>query len=214
MKYTIILLLFGLSITSKVLAQNYSLQQLEASYSDLENDTILSSGDWVGELYNFQLPFSVRIGNSDITRIYIFSDGDFYRQTGGQYRNIMYAYGNCGLKHRAGDSTSHISYVVQGESPNRIAKVQFKNVGFAGDETNTDFTNFQVWFYEGGLVNELIFGPTEMAQMRAFNGAYGPLLGMGNQIVQGTPASATLGTSYSGLNGVPGSGLKLRFFRQ
>jgi len=213
MKYAFIFLAFAITFTTKAVAQTYSLERSEVTYADLENDTILSSNNWVGELYNILLPFSIRIGNRDVNSIFIFSDGAIYRLSGGQYSNIMYAYGNCGLKQKGGDTTSHISYVVEGESPNRIAKIQFKNASFAGDETNTDYTNFQIWFHEGGMANEIIFGPTALNQMRAFNGAYGPLIGIGAQILRGTPSAASFGTSFAGLNGVPSAGLKFRFFR-
>jgi hypothetical protein len=205
----IILVLSGLSLK----AQNYTLETGMTEYQQLENDTILSEPGWVAQLYPINLPFSISVGNVAINRIFVYTDGMIYRMQGTQYRNVLFPYGNTPLRHREGDSTSHISYVVEGERPNRIAKVQFKNAGFAGDETHTDVVNFQVWFYEGGMRNEVIFGPVEINQMRAFNGAYGPLIGIGSQYLIGTPANTTLSTSTRGMNGVPPEGMRVSFVR-
>lgn len=195
-------------------AQNYTLETGMTEYQHLTNDTILSENGWVAQLYPINLPFTIRVSNTDINRIFVYTDGIIYRLSGGQYRNLLFPYGNTPLRQKEGDSTSHVSYVVEGESPNRIVKVQFRNAGFAADETHSDLVNFQVWFHEGGLRNEVMYGPVEINQMRAFNGAYGPLIGLGSQYIVGTPANATISTSTRGLNGVPPEGMRLSFVRQ
>jgi len=46
---------------------------------------------------------------------------------------------------------SSVSIETTGTAPSRIAKVQFKNLGFYADTTSTlvDSANFQIWLYEG-----------------------------------------------------------------
>jgi hypothetical protein len=59
-------------------------------------------------------------------------------------------------------SLSSITYAVQGSSPNRILKVQWKNCGsydeYDINSTLAEFINFQLWIYEGTNIVEYRFG--------------------------------------------------------
>lgn len=65
-------------------------------------------------------------------------------------------------------SLSPISYLISGTAGNRIAKIEWRNVGFYSDldddGISTDFTNFQLWLYEGSNNIEIRFGPTSVNQ--------------------------------------------------
>lgn len=54
---------------------------------------------------------------------------------------------------------SPISYKMDGMAPNRIAKIQYKNVGFVADTTGLAYINFQVWLYEDSNIIEFRYGP-------------------------------------------------------
>ncbi len=198
-------------------AQTYSLAfSANQSYQNLVNDTVLSDTQWVAKKYKIVLPFPVRISNAVVNTIYVDTDGRIMRlaTSGGStfFRTLVWGFGNCGLRQKEND-TSRVSWVMEGTTPNRIAKVQFRNAGFVGDETHTDKLNFQIWIHEDGKRFELAFGPTQANLMRAMNGAYGPLLGIGIQYIRGTPTVPILSTADYGLNGLPQNGQTYRFSR-
>ena len=216
MKKTIFLILIGFWSSNLLKAQTYTLAFANQAYSPIQNDTLLTDGNWVGKLYPILLPFPVRISNNTQNQIYISADGQVMRRltSGGfvSYRSLIYGFGNCGLRQKKGDY-SHISYVTEGVSPNRITKIQFQNAGFVGDETHSDKINFQIWLYETGKRYEIVFGPKTVVPMRALNGAYGPFLGIGTQYVRGNAGAPLLGTQTYGLNGIPDSSFVYRFTR-
>jgi len=216
MKNTFIFTAILIFFVSQMQGQTYTLAFSTQAYSPLQNDTILSDTAWVGKLYPISLPFSVRISSGIIRSIFVSSDGQIMRKlTQGSftsYRSLIYGFGNCGLRQKLGD-TSQISFITEGETPNRITKIQFKNAGFVGDESHSDKINFQVWLHESGRLYELRFGPKTVVPIRAMNGAYGPFLGIGTQYMRGTPSLPQLGNLSYGMNGIPDSGMVYRFSR-
>jgi hypothetical protein len=217
MKFKAIFLFFLVLGFRAVQAQTYTLSFAgNQPYQNLVNDTILSDTQWVAKQYKIVLPFPVRISNVVVNTLYVDTDGRIRRLavSGGTstFRTLIWGFGNCGLRQKEND-TSRISWVIEGTSPNRIAKVQFQNAGFVGDETHTDKVNFQIWMHEDGKRVEIAFGPTQANLMRAMNGAYGPFLGIGSQYIRGTPTAPLLGTIDYGLNGIPQNGHTYRFSR-
>lgn len=61
-----------------------------------------------------------------------------------------------------GTSQSNISYITEGAVGVRILKIEWKNVGFFDDSTESDFMNFQMWLHEGTNVIEYRYGPSEI----------------------------------------------------
>lgn len=130
----------------------------------------------------------------------------------------------------SGISQSPISYKTEGEPGNRIFKMQWANAGFFYDDSNTSFTNLQVWLYEGSNVIELHFGPTEVEDPSVFDFT-GPLIGFMDEysliddvfqnvfyltgpvehptVVQST--FSQIDTISSTLHSAPGNGLIYRF---
>lgn len=216
MRHIACILLFLLGLSGVTSAQTYSLATENRPYQDLQNDTVLSDTQWVAKQYPIVLPFPLRVANANVTNIWVDTDGRIRRRvtTGGftSFRTVAWGFGNCGLRQKEGD-VSRISWVMEGQSPNRIAKVQFKNAGFVGDDSHSDKVNFQIWMHEDGKRIEVVFGPVATVPMRALNGAYGPFLGIGSQYVRGTPAAPLLGTQDFGLNGIPSEGQVFRFWR-
>ena len=216
MKIPFVMICFLWLISLKTNGQTYTVNFANEAYQPLVNDTTVSDSGWVGKLYPLNMPFPVLISNVSVSQIFVDTDGRIMRRTGqgtsASYRTLIYGYGNCGLRQLASD-TSTISYLISGESPERIVKIQFRNAGFVGDETHTDKVNFQVWLYESGKRYEIRFGPNEMVPLRALNGAYGPFLGIGSQYLRGVPNTPSLGTLDYGLNGHPENGYVYRFTR-
>jgi len=80
-------------------------------------------------------------------------------------------------------SLSPYSYKVEGESPNRIVKIEIKNSGFFNsliDNINDDqFINLQVWLYEADNAIEIAFGPVNITSpLNIFDGENGTFIGM------------------------------------
>ena len=213
-----IIILFVLLISYyNTKAQTYTASFAIQAYSQLQNDTVLTDTNWVGKIIPLKIPFNVRISSLALNQIYINVDGQIMRRsttTSGFvfYSTLIYGFGNCGLRQKKGD-ISRISYVTEGISPNRIVKIQFKNAGFVGDEKHEDKINFQIWLYESGKQYNVCFGPKTVIPLRALNGAYGPLLGIGRRYLRGTPAAPVLGTASYGFNGIPDSSFTYRFTR-
>lgn len=216
MKLVLSMVLFLIALSNGIQAQTYTLSTATAAYQDLMTDSVLSDTLWVGKKYRLVLPFPIRISNVSTTQIFVDTDARIQRltTTGGfsSYRTMFWAFGNCGLRQKEGD-ISKISYALEGETPNRIAKIQFKNAGFVGDESHIDKLNFQIWMHEDGKRVEVVFGPVQGSPMLALNGAYGPFIGIGNQFLRGTPQAPLLGSQDYGLNGMPQEGMVYRFTR-
>lgn len=80
-------------------------------------------------------------------------------------------------------SLSNISYLLEGAPGSRILKIEWKNVGFYSelefDNISTDFTNFQLWLYEGSNDIEIHFGPNSITQPNlSFDGEAGTYIGL------------------------------------
>jgi hypothetical protein len=61
------------------------------------------------------------------------------------------------------NGNSRISYTVSGTTGSRIAKVEFRNLGFY-DGAASDTANFQIWLYEGSNKIEYHVGPNNTAE--------------------------------------------------
>ncbi|MCF6307727.1 MAG: T9SS type A sorting domain-containing protein [Flavobacteriaceae bacterium] len=76
-----------------------------------------------------------------------------------------------------GNSTSPISYKVEGVAGSQILKIEWKNFGFYGDTTENDFMNMQVWLYEGTNVIEYRYGESDINNPNeSFEGGTGPVV--------------------------------------
>ena len=216
MKSFFILLLSVVCYYHIARAQTYTAAFANQAYIQLQNDTVLTDTNWVGKIIPLKTPFNVRISSYTLNQIYIHVDGQIMRRSSGggfvYYSTLIYGFANCALRQKKGD-ISRISHITEGVSPNRIVKIQFKNAGFVGDEKHEDKINFQIWLYESGKQYDICFGPKSLVPIRALNGAYGPLLGIGNRYLRGTPGTPVLGTSSYGFNGIPDSSFTYRFTR-
>jgi len=69
------------------------------------------------------------------------------------------------------DGSTH-RYVTEGESPNRIYKLEFNNIGFDYEmsmtQTAPSTAHFQVWLHENGMI-EYHYGPNTITDLGAIN---------------------------------------------
>ncbi len=110
--------------------------------------TILSSNGWDDTTVVFNLPagFNFKYHGTPVTQWRMDTHGGLYPNDldfGLQAPFIM------GIKSDYLDNgNSKISFDVSGTTGSRIAKVEFRNLGFYGGNA-TDTANFQIWLYEG-----------------------------------------------------------------
>lgn len=157
-------------------------------YTPLGNNAIelIGSTDWDDEVVPFTLPFDFYYKGMLVQRWVMDTYGGLYpidNYTAGSIPPIAAFYSDYTDR---GDS--RVDYEVTGSTGNRIAKVEFKDVGYFSDLQKNDFANFQIWLYEGSNRIEYHAGASSITEGR-FNvsSEYGDLL--------------ITGLNYAGLSG-------------
>lgn len=178
-KHLTIIIIIGLTLN--IQAQSYTFSVSNGSYSDLAGSTSLNNGmTWDDP--QFTIPIGFNFEYFDVTISHLFIEdwglGGFLTtdtsETG--IFPLLIPYGadviDRGYDFNADSSTtgslSNISYLIEGAAGSRILKIEWKNVGFyselGDDNISTDYTNFQLWLYEGTNDIEIHFGPTSVTQ--------------------------------------------------
>ncbi|MGB0424182.1 MAG: T9SS type A sorting domain-containing protein [Flavobacteriales bacterium] len=208
-----------LAFTMNVSAQEYDFTISTDTYVNLEGTTSLNNGEvWDDPEFTVPLGFSFSYFNEVIaTEVYIgFGYGGWITFVQGFSGNIpsLIPYGadiiDRGYDDETGEGTSlsNVSHSTTGEPGNRIMKIEWNNVGFyeelTSDNVSTDFTNFQLWLYEGSNIIEMRFGPNSINNVEQsfetlggsyvalypdYDGDNDELSGPG-QCLQGSPATA------------------------
>jgi len=182
------LLFAGLLSSSVIFGQFYTFNSYSETYQDLNNSTSLNNNDvWDDPDYIIPIGFDFQFFDTISDTIYISSAGvgGFLTFNNSQSVNspMLIAYGadiiDRGFNNQI--SISNISYELTGTSGNQILKIEWQNVGFYGDVMNngssTDYTNFQLWLYEGSNTIEIHFGPNSIVDtFNAFGGETGSIV--------------------------------------
>lgn len=177
-------------------SQPYSFKVSSGTYTHLSNSTSLNSGiTWDDPNFKVPIGFVFQFFNNPIQEIYIddFGLGGFLMTdtNSSGITSLLIPY-NLDIVDRGSDtsnfqgqpgSLSPISYELSGNVGSQILKIEWRNVGFrddlADDNNATDFTNFQLWLYEGSNIVEMHYGPSSILQPQiSFGGAPGPAVGM------------------------------------
>ncbi len=184
MKKTILLmLLFPALLFSQT---NFQFTVLNDPYQDLVGSTSLNNGQtWDDPGYFIPLGFDFEISTHIFNSIYIvnWSVGGTL-STSPNFSGIVPFFYPIGqdiidLGYGTGSSLSNISYLTEGNAGNRILKIEWNNVGFFDDSTESDFMNFQMWLYEGSNIIEYRYGPSQINNPNeSFEGETGPSVGI------------------------------------
>jgi hypothetical protein len=159
----------------------YSFTKTTGTYSNLVSPISLTNGaTWDDPQLTIPLGFNFDYFDSTINKIFIedFGLGAYLlintSETGVIPTLIPYGADivDRGYDDNVGPTTSGglspISYQISGTSGSKIMKIEWKNVGFLEDigdnGISIDFTNFQLWLYEGSNVIEIHFGPNSITQ--------------------------------------------------
>lgn len=127
------------------------------------------------------------------------------------------------------NSISPITYKLEGQTPNRILKLEWRNAGFYGEydilTSQNDFINFQMWLFETSNTIEFHYGSSSIVSPAAsFDGETGPIVALGKfdttnfniikaDILTGSSSNPTVINSEGFLTGVPANGTIYRFTR-
>ncbi|MBS1910444.1 MAG: T9SS type A sorting domain-containing protein [Bacteroidetes bacterium] len=124
------------------------------------------------------------------------------------------------------DSTSSISYQLQGPEGERVLKVQWKNMGMTGNSSG-DYVNLQIWLNGKDNSYEVHVGPNHVSGTAAYYNNNGPAIGgfLSNYdfsvvdatvhlIGNPTRPSLELTQAYYPMSGTPGSGTVYHFAYQ
>ena len=119
------------------------------------------------------------------------------------------------------DGKSFIAQTTEGNSPNRIFKIEWGNLGFLYDTLGFDSVSYQVWFYEGSGVIEYHYGPSSVNNPFSWDGEVGPYVylidydGENTYGLKGNPATPTSYSSFltgaGPLTAVPAANAVFRF---
>jgi hypothetical protein len=161
MKKTLLLVIILFSLYSGTNGQTYSFTYSTSTYTDLSSPIIVSTPYWDDfSVWGVPLPFSFTCFGTAFDSVYISSElqGFIYDPGSGfgDYELGTYLYAELSDN---STQTATVSYQSTGSMPNRIFKIQFKDAAFYNDQTEQDYANYQVWFYETSNVIEIHYGP-------------------------------------------------------
>lgn len=202
------LLLLFLSLFMSAQAQlDYSLTYSNSTYTELSGATDVSADAW-NNASQRTMPFTFKFFGKSYSDIYITYDGVYFSDTGNDY----IFYGTDNFKPKGNIPTeSPISFLVTGSAPNRVFKIQYKNVSEATVGGAYVYSiNNQVWLYESTNVIEYHFGNSSITDPKftAFyiglidaNNVY---LGIGNTAA--APSLVRVTSSPAGIPTYPANG--------
>lgn len=180
---------FALSMNLQ--AQTYNFSVSTGTYTDLSGSTSVNEGStWDDPEFIVPIGFDFQLFDTTLSEL-VLGDGIFgglrsVDMNSGLWPAVIY-YGSdfvdrgyeVGQGSAVTGSLSNISYLVEGDTGSRICKIEWNNAGFyfelADDNVSEDFTNLQIWLYEGTNEFEIHFGPSSISQpFLSFLGATGP----------------------------------------
>lgn len=195
MKSITLTLLSSLLSLTCALGQSYYFSQSAGPYADLTENTALTTSEvWDDPQLTIPIGFDFTFYDTTISTIYL-DDWGYGAELSidtseiGTY-GLLIPYGSDimdrGYTFTAGGATasqSTISYKLEGSSGSRVLKIEWKNVGFyseiEADDLSTDFTNFQLWLFEGSNNIEMHYGPNSITQpVLCYEGETGTYIGM------------------------------------
>lgn len=203
-------------------AQSYTFTHTTATYSNMSGGTVVSTPYWDDfTVMVVPLSFPVLFFGASFDTVY--TTGNFEGFTYdpnngfGDYEFGTYEYS--GMSDNS-NNTATVSYHTTGSAPNRIFIIQTKDAGFYDDQTEQDYVNFQVWFYETSGIVEIHFGPNSILNPNSWliPGSSGPGIILAqtavNYIALSGPATnpnaTTTFVNYT-VTGTPPDGMVYRF---
>lgn len=171
-------LLLGFMLMISTLQMNaqsfpYEFSVQAGTYIGLEDGISLNNGMiWDDPLYEIELGFIFNYFDAPFDRFFIqdyFLGGTVSTTNIEAFQSPLMVPCGSDIIDRGfeeGISSSNIAVLVEGEEGSRIAKVEWKNVGFYLEidsiGISNSFMNFQMWLYEGSDIIEFHFGESQI----------------------------------------------------
>jgi hypothetical protein len=163
------IVLFGIAsfLSLTIFAQNinYYFEQYTHTYSNLSNSISLNNGEvWDDPEYAIPIDFNFSIFNLETDSLLFRGNGGSL--SGESFDQVIYA-STADLSDRSYNtestsSVSPISYQVDGNTGNKILKIEWQNAGFLEDDDGMCYINFQVWIYEDSDMIEIHYGASNI----------------------------------------------------
>jgi hypothetical protein len=135
--------------------QRYNFSTSSQAYQDLDNPTVLNDNSFPEGNDDFMIEsdFLIQYFDKNIYSILVTNRGRIYFGNKDEFVELLPVRLKMNIE-------SQISYQKVGASNcgNRVLKIEYKNMGFRCDTTNTHFTNVQLWIYENSGAIEIHFG--------------------------------------------------------
>ena len=166
-KTTLQLVLFSsIAVSTQAQVDGYTFSKSTATYSDLPAGSTQINSMWTNPFTTLTVfqPFDIDFFNEAT------DNGDFMFTYRGQlvYTPTFYAGDfvisglGAELAGTAGSTIGEVNYLITGTSPNKILKVEYKNVGFFLEDPRQSKASFQIWLYENGDIIEFRYGPRNL----------------------------------------------------
>jgi hypothetical protein len=206
-----IILFLSLAFLGNLNAQlDYKLDFSTSTYSELLGATDISVDAWSNGK-TVSLPFGFDFWGRTNNNVTITFDGIYFSDTSDEY--IFYGTDNFMPKFGA-PNNSPISYLISGTSPNRIFKVQYKDVSDSDYDTSWNYSiNVQLWLHENGNKLEFHFGNSSITDPNYNKNYIGIIHYSSNPYyaIDGTSAAPTLvrvtnAGTFDGIASFPVSG--------
>jgi hypothetical protein len=159
----------------------YELTVLNQDYQQLADpNSFTTTPDWDDFDGQADFGFDFNMFGSTINGILI-SEPSGLIQIGGKGTMNLYSAMYSDLVNADSlEVVSTVGYVVEGEAPNRIAKLEWNNAGLYGEaDSLNSFSmrlNYQVWFYEGTNVFEFRYGSNSITDFFFLNEMSAPFI--------------------------------------
>lgn len=163
MMYTLLTgaVLSAAAITAQAQDYPYTFNYSTQPYTELSGETtlILGSDGWDDTIVAFNLPIDFKYQGIPVTQWHMDTYGGLYPNEMDMGLESPFILGvHADYEDKLGAT---ISYQVTGATGSRIAKVEYKNVGFYDGEAS-EYANFQIWLYEGSNKIEYHVGPSQV----------------------------------------------------
>jgi hypothetical protein len=196
----------GLNLTSQT---EYSLTHASSPYSEISSATTIYRA-WNGEV-TINLPFQFKYFNVNYGSFRLHSQGVAFSQSGQD--NIFFGSENY-IPDNNDTLLSPISYIISGTSPNRILKIQYKNIHAVLQDPQEEYSaNYQMWFYETSNKFEFRFGPNVITDLNFTKFVIGfidadnsPYLAISGTAAAPTLVRVTSALSFTGISTHPLNG--------
>lgn len=201
MQKTLLLIFLSLFISAQA-QLDYSLTYSNSTYTELTGATNVSVDAWSNASMR-SLPFTFKFYGQDYNNIYITYDGVYFSDTGSDY----IFYGTDNFKPKSNIPTeSPITFLVSGSAPNRVLKVQYKDISEATVGGAYVYSiNNQIWLYESTNVIEYHFGNSTITDPKFTDFFIGLIDGDGDPYlsIDNTAAAPTLIRVTATPKGIP-----------